>query len=125
MSSHEPYNAIEDDDEDDHDHAAFTTSVSFSRIPLTSYSAPDHLLLSIIVLFLCCPFGAVAVIKSLEAQAARERGHVVDELVNASLARRWAIFGLTVGLFFNFCGLLVIMIYLFQADDEDTKPILQ
>ena len=86
---------------------------------------PDHFLLSILVLFLCYPFGAVAVIKSLEAQAARQRGHAQSALVNAALAKRWALLGLTLGLVFNFFGLLMIMTYLCQTESEDDVPVYQ
>ena len=71
-------------EEEDYDYPDFdsattplSSSLSSSYFPVAPSSRrgvvafpapPDHLLLSILVLFLCCPFGAVAVIKSLEAQ---------------------------------------------------------
>ena len=145
-----PYNNIfshifgEDDDDratdlDDPDDSA-TTPLSTSMVssvtstfpgsralrPGVPFSAPpDHFLLSILVLFLCCPFGAVAVIKSLEAQAARERGQVQTAILNATLAKRWALLGLAVGLAFNFFGLMMILIYLCQSDSEDDVPVYQ
>jgi len=105
-------------------------SASFPAAPLSRHGVafpapPDHLLLSILVLFLCCPFGAVAVIKSLEAQAARQRGHAQSALVNAALAKRWALLGLTLGLVFNFFGLLMIMTYLCQTENEEEVPVYQ
>ena len=114
-SSIESYNAHHDEDYDDIDAASplsSSLSSSLAPLPLTrgTSSIPDHFLLSILVLFLCCPFGAVAVIKSLEAAAARRRGHVETALVNAALAKRWAILGLTLGLIFNFFGLMIIMV---------------
>jgi len=131
--------ASPDDEEDDVEEfdddsatsplSSSTSSSSFPTAPLrrgVSFpSPPDHLLLSILVLFLCCPFGAVAVIKSLEAQAAREQGHAQSALVNAALAKRWALLGLTLGLVFNFFGLMMIMIYLCQSDIEEDVPVYQ
>lgn len=131
----------DDDDDDDLDDSAtspLSSSLASSAFPTTPLrrgvldsfpnafpTPPDHLLLSILVLFLCCPFGAVAVIKSLEAQAAREQGRVQSALVNAALAKRWALLGLTLGLVFNFFGLMMIMIYLCQSEAEEDVPVYQ
>jgi len=122
-----------DDDLDDTATSPLSSSLASSSFPASplrrggaaAFTPPDHLLLSILVLFLCCPFGAVAVIKSLEAQAAREQGRLQSALVNAALAKRWALLGLTLGLVFNFFGLMMIMIYLCQSEAEEDVPVYQ
>jgi len=137
-SSHSRYQSgYHDDDDIDDEYDSATSPLSSTSLASSSFPAaplrrgvsfptpPDHLLLSILVLFLCCPFGAVAVIKSLEAQAARERGHGQTALVNAALAKRWALLGLTLGLIFNFFGLMMIMIYLCQSDIDENIPVYQ
>lgn len=125
---------IDSDLDDDSATSPLSSSLASSSFPasplrrggaLAFPTPPDHLLLSILVLFLCCPFGAVAVIKSLEAQAAREQGRVQSALVNAALAKRWALLGLTLGLVFNFFGLMMIMIYLCQSEAEEDVPVYQ